>query len=136
MEETNKEEVSQEEAAEALEKISAFVVGQIKAGTDKQIISEKLVEMGVDADHAGELVEELHSQALRTAEEETPTFDSLWRGAVGGGVAAIVGGVVWGLIIIFTGYELGIVAWGVVLALPATPSPPCDPRTAAHPDDP
>jgi hypothetical protein len=113
MEDANKEEVSEKEATEALEKISAFVVEQIKAGADKQSISEKLVEMGIDEVQAGELVEGIHSEAIRTAEEQKPTLDSLWRGAVGGGVAAVVGGVIWGLIIIFTGYELGIVAWGL-----------------------
>ena len=47
------------------------------------------------------------------AEEEKPTLDSLWRGAVGGGIAAVVGGVIWGLITIFTGYKVAIAAWGV-----------------------
>ena len=49
----------------------------------------------------------------KAAEDEKPILDSLWRGAVGGGVAAVVGGVIWGLITIFTGYRLAIAAWGV-----------------------
>ena len=34
-------------------------------------------------------------------------------GAIGGLLAAIVGGLVWGLVMFFLDYELGILAWGI-----------------------
>lgn len=37
------------------------------------------------------------------------------QGAVGGLIAAIVGGLVWGLILQFTEYEVGFIAWGIGL---------------------
>ena len=37
------------------------------------------------------------------------------QGAVGGLIAAIVGGLIWGLILQFTEYELGFIAWGIGL---------------------
>jgi hypothetical protein len=39
--------------------------------------------------------------------------DSLLRAAGAGLVAALVGGIVWGLIVKWTQYELGFVAWGI-----------------------
>lgn len=47
------------------------------------------------------------SQAIRPA---------TYAAAVAGGVlAAVAGGVIWGLLVIFTGYEIGYVAWGLGL---------------------
>jgi hypothetical protein len=37
------------------------------------------------------------------------------QGAVGGLLGAVVGGIVWGLILQFTEYEVGYVAWGIGL---------------------
>jgi len=37
------------------------------------------------------------------------------QGAVGGLLGAVIGGIVWGLIVQFTGYESGWVAWGIGL---------------------
>ncbi len=35
------------------------------------------------------------------------------QGAVGGLIAAVVGGLIWGLILQFTEYEVGFIAWGI-----------------------
>jgi hypothetical protein len=46
-------------------------------------------------------------------EEERPAAALLLPAVAAGLVAAIVGGVVWGLIVKWTDYEVGFVAWGI-----------------------
>jgi hypothetical protein len=46
-------------------------------------------------------------------EEERPAAALLLPAILAGLVAAIVGGVVWGLIVKWTDYEVGFVAWGI-----------------------
>jgi hypothetical protein len=83
---------------EALKKLHAFVVAQMKARFDKIIISQKLVEMGVDSGNATQLVDTIHSQVMKFAEEEQFTINSIVPALVGGIVAAALGGALWGLI--------------------------------------
>lgn len=49
--------------------------------------------------------------ATPIAEEQPPGSILLAAGA--GLVAAVVGGVAWGLVVKWSGYEIGIVAWGI-----------------------
>jgi hypothetical protein len=52
---------------------------------------------------------------LEPAEPERAPLSSLAPAALAGLVAAIVAGVIWGLIVKWTDYEIGIAAWGVGL---------------------
>jgi len=106
----NNESKSQKEA---LEKLYAFVIEQMKAGADKSTISQKLVEMGVDRNNAAQVVETIHAQVVKAAEEEQLMDSSILPALFGGGLAAVVGGVIWGLIVIATGYVIGFMAWGI-----------------------
>ena len=55
----------------------------------------------------------------------TEPSGSLFPAVVAGLVAAIVGGVVWGLIVKISDYEVGIVAWGSASSpAPRSSSPP------------
>jgi hypothetical protein len=49
------------------------------------------------------------------AEAEAFSGGSLLPAIIGGGLAAVAGGLIWGLIANTTGYEIGWVAWGVGL---------------------
>lgn len=98
---------------EALEKLYAFVIEQMKGGADKSTISQKLVEMGVDRNNAAQVVETIHAQVVKAAEEEQLMNSSILAALFGGGLAAVVGGVIWGLIVIATGYVIGFMAWGI-----------------------
>jgi len=100
---------------EAVNKLYAFVIEQMKVGADKSAISQKLVEMGVDKGDAIELVESIYAQVLKTVEEEQFTGSSIMPALVGGGLGAVIGGVIWGLIVIGTGYVIGFMAWGIGL---------------------
>jgi hypothetical protein len=53
---------------------------------------------------------------VETIADDEMTLGTLIPAVVGGGVAAVVGGAVWGLIVQLTGYEIGYVAWAVGVA--------------------
>jgi hypothetical protein len=98
---------------EAMNKLYAFVIEQIKAGADRSAISQKLVETGIDKGNATDLVESIYAQVLKAAEQEQFTGSSIIPALVGGGLAAVVGGGLWALIAIGTGYVIGFMAWGM-----------------------
>lgn len=106
-------EMSEKEQAEALEKLYAFVIEQVKAGVDKSTISQKLVDLGVEKTEAYQLVEAMHSEIVKAVEAEQFTISSIMPAVIGGVLAAVLGGFIWGMIVINTGYEIGIAAWGM-----------------------
>jgi hypothetical protein len=100
---------------DALKKLYAFVINQMKTGAGKTVIAQKLVEMGINEGDAYSMVETIHAQVLKAAEEERFEMDSLAPAILGGGLAAAVGGGIWGLVVIGTGYVIGFMAWGIGL---------------------
>jgi hypothetical protein len=72
-----------------------------------------LEDRGLDRMQAQGLVDTVYPQLARVAEEEHYSGSALGPGIAGGVIAAIVGGVLWGLIVILTEYEIGIAAWGI-----------------------
>lgn len=95
------------------EDLVSFVVEQMKINQDKHSIIEKLVEMGVVEQEARQLVEEIEEQATVIVDKEELTVGSLLTAFLGGMVAAVLGGIIWGLIVITTNYEIGFVALGI-----------------------
>lgn len=103
-------EISDKQAAE---QFYAFVIAEMKAGSDKTTIVNKLVEKGVDRAEASKSVYLAYDAIMKTAEQEQFQGSSILPGLAGGIIAALAGGIVWGLIAIFANYELGILAWGI-----------------------
>ena len=106
-------DMSEEEQEEVAEKLYAFVIEKMKAGADRSAISQELVEMGVDKFEASQLVETIYSEIVRVADEEQFAMSSIIPALVGGFLAAVIGGVIWGWLVIATEYEFGIIAWGI-----------------------
>lgn len=98
-----------------LEKARAFIIEQIKKGADKDMIRAKFEEMGVPRDQSHELVDTLYPAIIQAAKKQEFATDALPPAIVGAVIAAVLGGGIWGAIEIFTGYEVGYVAWGVGL---------------------
>ncbi len=98
---------------EALGKLAAVVIHEIKKGTDDFSIAQKLVEMGMDKNNAPHFVEQIHMQAIKVAEEQQITVESYTPALTGAVLASIVGGIIWGLIVIATNYVIGYMAWGM-----------------------
>lgn len=100
---------------EAQQKAVAYIVDQLKKGVSKQAIIDYFVNGGVDRTVAGNLVESVHAELLQEAEKEQFSCGSLVIASAAGMVAAIVGGIIWGLIVIATDYEIGYMATGIGL---------------------
>jgi len=103
------------EFKKTLEKLYVFVAQEMKAGADKPIIVEKLAEKGIDRDTATEIVETIYPQILGVIKAEQITVSSIVPAILGGGVAAVVGGGMWGAIALATGHVVGFMAWGIGL---------------------
>jgi hypothetical protein len=97
------------------ESADAFVVEQMKAGADEATIVAMLEQRGVERGEAQELVSRVYPDVMRAAEAEQYSSEALLPAVAGGVLAALVGGIVWGLIVIVSDYEVGIVAWGIGL---------------------
>ena len=97
------------------ENADAFVVEQMKAGADEDTIVAMLEQRGVERGEARELVSRVYPDVMRAAEAEQYSSEALLPAVAGGVLAALVGGIVWGLIVIVSDYEVGIVAWGIGL---------------------
>ncbi|MFC1718405.1 hypothetical protein ACFL6S_32415 [Candidatus Poribacteria bacterium] len=79
------------------ERLQAFVIEQLKAGADKTTICQRLMEMSMDEDDARQLVESIYAQI----EEAQFAGGSILPALLGGILAAVVGGAIWGLILIY-----------------------------------
>lgn len=103
----------EQEKEETIQKLYNFVVHEMKAGNDKNTIVKKLVGMGMDEGIASNFIDNAHSAISKVAEQEQITSDSLIPAIFGGCIAAIVGGAIWGAIVIVTKYAIGFMAVGV-----------------------
>ena len=100
---------------EAKKKVVNFVLEQMKQGVPKASIVSRLTESGIDHLHATEIVNAVEKQVDQAQEEEKLSTASIVIAVAGGGVAAIIGGIIWGLIVIATDYEIGYMATGIGL---------------------
>ena len=92
---------------------AAFVVEQTQAGVDQETIVGRLVERGLDPAEARQLVEAVHPEVMRAAELERFEPRSLVPAVLAGLLVAVVGGAVWALIVVKSGYEIGFAAVGI-----------------------
>jgi hypothetical protein len=107
--EASEEKVSREPTDDDV----AFVAEQMRAGTDQETIAAMLEDRGLDRVQARGFVDTVYPQLARVAEEEHYTGSALGPGIAGGLIAAVVGGFIWGLIVVLSEYEIGIAAWGI-----------------------
>jgi hypothetical protein len=82
---------------------------------DNPSFSPQTAGVATQANEASNPVESAFPGTIGTIEDDEMTFDTLIPAVVGGGLAAVVGGAVWGLTVNLTGYEIGYVAWAIGL---------------------
>ncbi|MBU9713182.1 hypothetical protein [Evansella tamaricis] len=108
-------EAKQIAETEELESLTKEIVLQIQAGDPRNLIVTRLMDKGLEEDPARDLVDAISERLTEIASEQQFAPSVLLPAVLGGLSAAIAGGIIWGLIVIFTEYELGIVAWGIGL---------------------
>ena len=92
---------------------AGFVVAQMQAGADQETIVSRLVERGAAPAEARDIVDAVYPQVMRAAEAELFEPRALVPAVLAGIAAAVVGGIVWALIVLKTGYEIGFAAVGI-----------------------
>jgi len=96
------------------DQLQAFVVEQLRSGVDRNSIVTKLTDnMGVNNSDATQIVTLTYAKLRKTADEEEFSFGMLLPALIGGLVAAVVGGIIWGMVVITTDYEIGYMAVGI-----------------------
>ncbi|MDX1599907.1 MAG: hypothetical protein R3191_00175 [Anaerolineales bacterium] len=98
---------------EAGKKLVGHIVEEMRRGSSDDEVTDQLTEMGVDRAQARTIVHEVRKRVQEAAEQEVLTPGSVAKAFIGAGIAVIVGGVVWGLIVLATGYEIGFMAVGI-----------------------
>lgn len=109
--------------AQALESLSVYVRQELQGGASSESIITRLKAKGLKRETAQQLVQRVAAGMATSApppSATTPrvttasvTTGSLVPAVIGGLVAAVIAGAIWGLITVVTGYEIGWVAWGV-----------------------
>lgn len=103
----------QENQDNSQEQFLSFMVDRINAGDNKEEITKKLIEAGITEENAQSLIETNYEALIQVALDQKFTANSLFPAILGGTIAAIIGGIIWGWIVILTDYEIGYMAVGI-----------------------
>jgi hypothetical protein len=107
---TPKEKQKQQQA---IQQLFEYTVAELNKGTDREALIQKLVGMGLEQADAGKYITTVQQQLKEIAQTEQMTGTEYLPGSIGGLLAAIIGGVLWGIITIATNKEYGIAAIGI-----------------------
>jgi hypothetical protein len=97
------------------EELEVQITEQLASGTNRTDVVRELVQSGMTESEANQAVERIFHELKKTTQEEEFSGEVLLPTLLGGLIAAVIGGAIWGGIAIWTGYEVGYVAWGVGL---------------------
>lgn len=97
------------------EQLQAFMLQRIKSGQDQTAIASELEQMGIDKAQASTIASSFYTEIMRAARDQTFTSEQLPLALIGAILAALAGGAAWAMIMVYSGYELGFVAWGLGL---------------------
>ena len=98
---------------DVVQQLTAFVVAEMQAGSDKATIAQKLIDQGIDRGEAEQFTGAVYDEVAGMVAKEQFSPAAIGPGLVGGIIAALLGGGVWAGIAIFAEYEIGIIAWGI-----------------------
>lgn len=90
-----------------------YVQSQLNGGADEETIVGELGKSGVEENMARRLVRSVQMQPINDPVQNSASFASVQAGLLGGAIASILAGLVWGGIAILTGLEIGFAAVGV-----------------------
>jgi hypothetical protein len=95
---------------------STAVAGGLLSGLTREQVTRQLVDQhDMARTEAQHLVDTTYADLVRELDAERATMATLPVGVGAGIVAALVGGAVWGAIVYYLGWDIGIFAWAVGL---------------------
>jgi len=100
--EPQQSEPTPEEQQKAAEQLQAFVAGELKKGTPKTDIIKQLEESGVERAEAAKYVSGLEQTIEQTKQAEAFESSDMFPAVLGGLAGAIVGGLAWGYLAIWS----------------------------------
>jgi hypothetical protein len=98
---------------DASENPEAYVIERMQAGADEEEIAAGLEERGMQRADARHVVDTIYPQVMRAVEAEQFSSSALVPAVAAAVVAAVLGGIAWGLIVVITEYEIGFAALGI-----------------------
>lgn len=106
--------------SEAQDSFYAFVMKGIQEGRTQAALVEELVKQDMEKRSAEELVGKVYGQLAVAIDEEIERTRFIYTGLgsllfplLGGFLAAVIGGAVWGLTTYWSEREFGLIAWGI-----------------------
>jgi len=90
-----------------------YVQNQLDSGADEDTIVSELGKSGVEETIARRLIRSVQMEPVTTPLQNSASFGSIQAGVLGGVIASILSGLLWGGIAILTGLEIGFAAVGV-----------------------
>lgn len=105
------------EQQQAVANYRSFVTGQLRSGADSNSVVQRLIQMSLDPAEAARIVHVIQTEItpIPSSSGQALVSTSIPMALLGGLVAAIGGGIVWGLIVKVTDFEIGFMAVGVGL---------------------
>ncbi|MBN2226979.1 MAG: hypothetical protein JW763_06410 [candidate division Zixibacteria bacterium] len=108
------EEISESEPPRFTdEDIAKFILARLKAGDDKASMVKYLTDQGLRSADASYLVETHYSRIVARVARQQYRSEALPPAIAGGVLAAVVGGIIWGVVSVVTDREIGIMAWAI-----------------------
>ncbi len=104
-----------EAGTQSKDDLEVMIAEQLGSGKNRTEVVRNLVQSGMTESEANQAVERIYFQLKKSVQEEEFSGEVLVPALLGGLIAAVVSGAIWGAIAIWTGYEVGYVAWGVGL---------------------
>ena len=93
--------------------LKTLIAERLNKGKQKMQVVDELVKSGMTHGESMQIVEQIAYELKRTVQEEEFSGEVLLPALLGGLIAAVLSGAIWGGIAIWTGYEVGYVAIGV-----------------------
>jgi hypothetical protein len=109
------EKTKAKEQEEAKRKVIQYISDQIKQSVPDETIINNLASAGISPENGRTIVQVVRKQILSQAEKEQLSAGSIITALLAAGVASVVGGILWGLIVRLTNYEIGYMAIGIGL---------------------
>ena len=113
LDEESDEAVASESPRYTDEEIRAFILTRLKAGDDKAAMAKRLTDQGMRSADASHLVETHYGKIVEKIARQQYRSEALIPAIAGGLLAAIVGGVIWGIVSLVTDREIGVMAWAI-----------------------